>query len=337
MKKQKVAIIGAGICGLYLAWKLSEKGHKAWIFEKKKKIGQEVCSGLISQRILEFIPHLSCATFSNFDAEGVKHKKGTGFIPESPKLIKNQINFAFLHFPQKTIKLRFSKDFFVISHFELDRLTANLAIKAGAKIILNHDMSSIPEGFDKVIGCDGAGSFVRRNLGLPDPGFRMGIQGFVEQKTFENYVETWPCEKGGFIWKIPRGNEIEYGIITKPQEAKKLFDSFLEKNKISLKEKKSRIIPQGFLIPANPLVTLCGDAAGLTKPWSGGGIIWGLTAAEMLLNAFPDFLSYRKLMKRFFLPKIILSKNISKLIYFLGYKMPWLLPSKNKIESDFLI
>ncbi len=52
----KIAIIGAGTCGLYLGWKLAEKKHKVTIFEKKKEIGQEVCSGLFSQRILKFLP-----------------------------------------------------------------------------------------------------------------------------------------------------------------------------------------------------------------------------------------------------------------------------------------
>ncbi len=308
----RIAIIGAGISGLYLGWKLSKKGHNVTIFEKKERIGQEVCSGLISQRILEF-------------------------IPESRKLIQNRINFALLHFPQKTIKLRFSKDFFLTSHFELDRLTADLAQKAGAKIILNHNVSFLPEGFDRIIGCDGPASFLRRNLGLPDPFFRLGIQGFIREKSSSDFVETWPCREGGFIWKIPRGDEVEYGIVTKPREAKKLFDNFLLKNKISLKEKKSKLTPQGFIVPANPLVTLCGDAAGLTKPWSGGGVIWGLTAAEILLNAFPDFLSYQKSMKKYFLPKIILSKNAVKLVYFLGFTTPWLLPKSKKVEPDFLI
>jgi len=37
----KVAIVGAGICGLYLAWKLSEKGYSVTVFEKKEKIGKK--------------------------------------------------------------------------------------------------------------------------------------------------------------------------------------------------------------------------------------------------------------------------------------------------------
>lgn len=307
----KVAIIGAGICGLYLGWKLSGKGHEVTIFEKEKEVGNKVCSGLFSGRILDF-------------------------LPQSRELIENQINYTQIRFPKKTTRVRFSKSFFVMSHSELDKLVFNLAKKAGVKIILNHDVSSMPKGFDRIIGCDGVSSFVRKSLGLPNSIFRLAILGFVKEKSTSDFVETWPC-KGGFIWKIPRGKEIEYGIISKPKLAKNIFTNFLRENKIILEGIKSKIVPQGLIIPSHSSITLCGDAAGLTKPWSGGGVIWGLTAAGILLKTFPNFLSYRKTVRRFFLPKIIRSKLAVKIVCFLGLKIPWLLPQNTKMESDFLL
>jgi len=223
-----------------------------------------------------------------------------------------------------------------MNHFELDRLVASLAEKSGAKIILNQKISSLPEEFDKIIGCDGALSQVRKNLGLKNPDFYLGIQGFVQKKDFSNYVETWP-KKSGFLWKIPRGKEIEYGIIEKPKKAREIFEEFLKKNKIFLERVNSALIPQDLIISNNSKVTLCGDAMGLTKPWSGGGVIWSLFAANILLKNFPDFIKYQKEVKKFFLPKIILSKIAKKLVYFFGFKIPWLLPKNFKIEGDFLI
>jgi len=350
-----IAIIGAGITGLYLAWKLAEKGHQVTVFEKKEKIGKKACSGLFSERILEF-------------------------IPQSQKLIQNQIESVLIHFPRKTIKVKFSKKLLVMSHFELDNLVANLAENSGVKIILNHPINypsiatggderkfidSLPEGFDRVIGCDGPNSMVRKNLGLSEPKYLLAIQGFILKSDSSNtrakrrvemnecsatFVETWPqkpersegwkrmniLRPQGFIWKIPRGKEIEYGIISNLKEAKKLFDEFLKKNSLSLERINSGIIPQGLIIPKNQKITLCGDSAGLTKPWSGGGVIWGLIAAEILLKNFPNFLKYQKEMKKTFLPKILLSKIATKIVYFLGFNFSWILPKNVKIESDFL-
>ncbi len=331
MKSQKVAIVGAGITGLYLAWKLAEKGHQVTVFEKKEKIGKKACSGLFSERILEF-------------------------IPQSQKLIQNQIESALIHLPEcsegwrrtnvlrlpkKTIKVRFSKKLLVMSHFELDNLVAELAENSGVKIILNHnvtkqDLATFQKKFDRIIGCDGPNSVVRKSLGLSEPKYLLAIQGFISKSDSSNFVETWP-QKQGFIWKIPRGKEIEYGIISSPKEAKALFENFLRKNSLRLNKLEPGIVPQGFLIPKHSLITLCGDAAGLTKPWSGGGVIWGLIAAETLLKNFPNFLKYQKEMKKTFLPKIIFSKIATKIVYFLGFNFPWILPKNVKIESDFLI
>ncbi|MBI2626291.1 MAG: NAD(P)-binding protein [Candidatus Nealsonbacteria bacterium] len=310
----KVAIVGAGITGLYLAWKLSEKGHKVEVFEKKNAIGKEACSGLFSERILNF-------------------------IPQSKKLIQNEINFVLIHFPKKTIRVDFAKRFFVMDHAELDRLIANLAANSGAEIKLSQNVSRIvldklKNEFDRIIGCDGANSEVRKYFGLPESNYRLGILGFVPEKNNFNYVETWPV-KNGFIWKIPRGEEAEYGIIADMNEARKLLDDFCLKNDIHLQNIKSALIPQGLIMPKNSKAALCGDAAGLTKPWSGGGVVWGLTAADFLLKNFPDMLKYRQASKRFFMPEIALSKIALKLVYFLGFHFPLVLPKKLKMEGDY--
>lgn len=313
----RVAIIGAGICGLYLAWKLAEKGEEVTVFEKREKIGKEACSGLFSERILEF-------------------------IPESQKLIQNKINSCLIHWgaagwrPKRSSKIKFRREFFVMSHFELDNLVVKSAENAGAKIILNHSISSLPEGFDRVIGCDGSKSVVRKSLHLSEPNYRLAIQGFIAKEDYSDFVETWPV-KNGFIWKVPRGKEIEYGIISNPKEAQLFFNEFLRENDLQLENVKSTLIPQGLIIPKNLSITLCGDAAGLTKPWSGGGVGWSLMAADLLLKNFPDFIKYQKAVKKFFLPKIIFSKIATNVVCFLGRNFPWSLPKNVKIEGDFLM
>jgi len=309
--QKKVAIIGAGITGLYLAWKLCQKGFKVTVFERKKEIGKTACSGLFSKRILDF-------------------------IPESRSLIENQIKYVLLNFPKKTLKLRFSKEFLVMSHYGLDNLVALLAKKEGVEIILGKEVNFFPQEFDKIIGCDGALSSIRKLLKLKEPEFRLGIQAFVPESDFSEFVEVWPT-KQGFLWRIPRGKETEYGIMDAVDSAKELFNSFLNERNIKVNELSSALIPQGFIVPSNSHITLCGDAAGLTKPWSGGGVVWGLVAADILLKNFPDFLKYKERVEKFFLPRISFSKIATKSVYFLGFRMPWLLFKNFKIESDFLL
>lgn len=310
----QIAIVGAGINGLYLAWKLSEMGHRVSVFEKKEKIGNSACSGLFSERILDF-------------------------IPQSQELIKNKIDYVLINFPKKTIKVIFSKPFYVINHAELDGLVASLAEKSGADIILNHNIKELPKSFDRVIGSDGPNSIIRKELGLKDPKYRLGILGFVKSDEIgsqRNFVETWPVRQG-FIWKIPRGENIEYGILAPQTVARKLLFEFLEHNNIVLQDIKAKIVPQGFSLPNNKSITLAGDASGLTKSWSGGGVVWQLTLADVLLKNFSDFKKYRR--KAYFKmkPKVFFGKKCTDIVYFLGFNFPFLFPKNNKMDSDFLI
>ena len=297
--------------GLYLAWKLSEAGHKVTVFEKKDKIGKEACSGLFSKRLL-------------------------GFVPESQVLVQNKIDSVLVHFPKKNIRVKFANPFLLMSHAALDRLVAGLAEKSGAKIILQNPIDDLPQGFDRIIGCDGANSVVRKKLKLEDAQSRLGIQGFVDEQDDSDKIETWAVNDG-FLWKIPRGQETEYGVIAKPKKAKAILEEFLKNKNIKVSRMTAALIPQGFIVPRNDNITLCGDAAGLTKPWSGGGVIWGLTAADLILNNFPHFLKSRKAIQKRFWLEIVLARFVVKVVYFLGFHCPVFLPKNVTIDGDFTI
>jgi len=311
-KKEKVAIIGAGTIGLYLAWKLSELGHKVSVFEKNKTIENKTCSGLISERLRNFIP-----------------------LDES--FVEHQIDSCLIHFPQKTIALNFKLKFLVVDRQKLNEKITELDREAGAEIVFGNLINEIPKGFDKIIGCDGALSKIREKLLLAQSQLRFGVQAFLPQPNSANYVETWPT-KDGFCWKIPRGTQTEYGTLGSLKSTKKDFENFGKKQKIGFdqSELKSALIPQGLILPKDKNITLCGDAAGLTKPWSGGGVIWGLTAANILIKNFPDFEKYSKEVDKFFGPKIFWGRLSNRAVHFFGNNLPFLIPSKNTVDNDFL-
>jgi len=89
-------------------------------------------------------------------------------------------------------------------------------------------------------------------------------------------------------------------------------------------------------LPALQNIALCGDAAGMTKPWSGGGILWAFMAADILVRSFPDFQKYRQEVRAFFGPSLFRAKFLMPFVYFAGFHLPFLLPAKMALDNDLL-
>jgi len=314
--KNSVGIIGTGPIGLYLAWRLQKKGHDVTVFEKKDRIYAKPCSGLISERIKKFIP-----------------------IPDN--LYQRKVDSILVHFPKKDIRLKPKPSFLVFERQKLDEFIFNLAKKQGVKFVFNKEINEIPQNYSKVIGCDGALSKTRELLSLPFPDFRLGIQCFVKEDNPSSDIEIWQkvfksSPKYGFFWKISKAGGIEYGGIGPSNLLKQEFQRFCKEQEIHLEQSKLKaaIIPQGICFPDSENITLCGDATGLTKPTTGGGIIWGLTAADILIKHFSDFRKYKKEVKRFFRLRITKGKAEVFLGHFLGNYFSFLLPRNISIDAD---
>jgi len=317
----KIGIVGCSINGAYLAWKLSQK-HEVTVFEKNKTIGEKPCSGLISERIWEF-------------------------IPRDDSIIENIIDEAIIHFPKKKIKLKFDPQMLVINRKLLDQTVSKFAEENGAKILLDNEVKKVyfvkktkPQiladkiyGFDYLIGCDGFNSVVRKSIDANKPKYKLGIYAYKKKKDESNFVKVFPY-KNGFAWIIPRGSRIEYGILDNVNIAREKFNKFCRLRRFKPKQIHSHIIPEGLIKLETERIALCGDALGLTKPTSGGGVIWGLTACDILLKNFPDLKKYNNDIRKFFGPKFFFSRLGSRLSRFFGYRFPRILPKEIYFDSD---
>ncbi|MFH0928956.1 MAG: NAD(P)-binding protein [Candidatus Aenigmatarchaeota archaeon] len=320
----RIGIVGCGINGSYLAWKLS-KEHDVTVFEKKKKIGKDVCSGLVSERIWNF-------------------------IPKSEKLIVNVIKEAVLHFSKKDVHLKFYPDMLVLKRKPLDKYVASMAQEAGAKIMLGSEIKRVynvrgmkPQvkvggkvhEFDRLIGADGYFSVVRKSVGIRDPKYRLGIYTYVNKKADSQSVDIYPT-RNGFSWVIPRKKNLEYGILEEPSVARKMFNSFCKSKRIRPKRIHSYVVPTDLTDAERGKVALCGDVIGLTKPWSGGGILWSMKADDILVKNFPDFRKYDRDLRHYFEPKILFSNFAQWLGKGVANRVPFLAPKEVSFDSDWI-
>ena len=297
---KKIAVLGAGIVGLYTASKLKEKGFDVFLFEKEEieNVGKKPCSALVSKRI-------------------------HNFVEVNDDLILNTIKKCLIKFEKKEVLLKFNPE-----HIVIDKRKLILKMIKEAKFRIVFNIKNIDhETFDYVIGADGASSPLRKSLDLKDPDFKIGLKVEDDVLDFSDTVQTFKTENG-FCWIIPKGKYVEYGVFEKKENIKKEWQAFNKKGVRS----GFAVIPQGLVLVDSDKYALVGDATGLTKPWSGGGIIWQLYQADMFVSSFPNFKEYNRKVKSFFIPKIIQGKVANKVV---NENLSFLIPSSLEYDNDF--
>ncbi|MFB6190664.1 MAG: geranylgeranyl reductase family protein [Candidatus Nanohaloarchaea archaeon] len=269
-------IVGAGPVGSHLAKKFSEQGKEVLVIERSPEVGKPLaCSGHVSPDIWRFVP------------EGSQER-----------IYQNEIRGATFHNQGK--EYEFFRDepvSYVIDRVELDRLKAEEAEEAGAEIHLDEEVKGVEELEDRVVvetdsgeyeammvaGCDGASSKVRSEVGLGDPGrFYQGILGFSDESDSSDFVDVHLDVPEFFGWRIPRGDSVEYGAaVPGGENPVEWLEKVARHHEIEVEDICAGAIPVGPVDSAvSERVFLAGDAAGQTKPFTGGGILYGMRAAE---------------------------------------------------------
>ncbi|MBT4540844.1 NAD(P)/FAD-dependent oxidoreductase [Candidatus Woesearchaeota archaeon] len=114
---EKVLIIGAGPIGCYCGYLLAKKGFDVEIYEEHKEIGKPIgCTGIVTKKIKKYI----------------KLKN---------EFLINKIGCAKVCCENKSLKIKLKE--YVIDRCKFDKYVANLAIKKGVKIFLNHKIIDV--------------------------------------------------------------------------------------------------------------------------------------------------------------------------------------------------
>ncbi len=274
-------IIGGALAGSRTAELLARNGRNVLLIEEHEKIGQPCkCTGLVSWRTPETVK-----------------------LPK--RLVVNKLTKGKFYAPDGTsFVLKSKKTAYVLDRSGLDRFLFEQAVKAGAETKIehfetfkynnNHVEVKTTKGVYQtkiLIGADGANSTVAQLANLPMPkNIFVGLQ-TTALGNFEQYAELWfgkVTAPNFFAWVVPENKEIARVGLSTQTNPKPYYERFLETrlNHNGLKPDVAGVIRFGVMKDTvDNRVMLVGDAACQVKPFSGGGITYGLIAAQICADA----------------------------------------------------
>lgn len=291
MNTNTVSIIGAGPAGLQTAIKLKEEGFDPIVYEEHEKIGEpEHCTGLISRTGIEEL---------GVSLENCLQNKIYGakiFSPNGTCIrIEKRVPVAYVvdrkEFDKSLLRKARMKNIHVSTHTKL--IDAKKSISGNeTTLFIQVEGRGEMRRTQFLVGADGVTSNIRHLMGI-NPGkekFVHTIQGTIKGEFNEKFVEVHLGDfaKGFFAWVVPISKDkAKVGLGTLLGEnISENFKEFVSKRfpegKVS--EKVSALIPYGE--PLKNIVkenyALVGDAAFQTKATSGGGVIFGMRAGNIL-------------------------------------------------------
>jgi geranylgeranyl reductase family protein len=277
-------VVGAGPAGSRFARTAAERGRSVLVLEKGTVGRPLACSGHVSLDLWDFVPERYHDDLFQNAIHGARFHLGGSESKAYPFYTEEPISNT-------------------IDRVRLDEVLAEVAGTAGADVRPGHTVTAVEEQSDRVlitasgpdgpeqfqsrmvVGADGPRSRVRSEVGLPEPSeFLHGVLGFEFEPDDQTFVDVHLTVPRFFAWRIPRGEGgVEYGLAVAPgDDAPSRFNQFCADYDVELDERCSGLIPIG---PADRVTgdrsLLVGDAAAQTKPFTGGGILYGMRAADI--------------------------------------------------------
>lgn len=297
-----VLVVGGGPIGGQTARHLASKGHDVLLVEEHRRVGEPVqCAGLFTPRIFDLVDFpLSRVHYNDVRGANIHSPGGRTISLDGGRTMAVAID-------------RGGFDRECVESAERAGATVRKGVKAVAAerhpthvdVTLRHeDGSTTVEQTRLLVGADGVQSHVAKWFGIPRareviPCYGAQVEG---TRLTPTHVEMWvgaDRAPGFFSWMIPtdpegRTGKVEVGVdIKAPQHAKTYYER-MWKDAASAKF----LAPDArscfdicAAIPLGPIkkthaerVMVVGDAAGQTKPTSGGGVYTGLVCAGHLAD-----------------------------------------------------
>jgi digeranylgeranylglycerophospholipid reductase len=294
-----VVVIGGGPGGLYAATRIARRGFRAHLYEEHPHIGSPVhCTGVLARE-----------AFAEFDLPGdarLNDLRTARFVSPSGHAVEYTTPDV---------------EAVVIDRIAFDRLLGEQAAAAGVRMERERRATSVSTDADGatvtfeggatvraravVLAC-GANYVLQRRLGLGLPkAYMQSAQAELpchEDGDVEVHFGS-AIAPGGFAWAVPvrrpDGPYVRVGVMAS-REAGPFFQRMLERVApawgIAV---DGAIEPRRRMLPLAPIdrtytdrVLVVGDAAGLVKATTGGGIYYSLLSAGFAADVLCDALAH---------------------------------------------
>lgn len=286
----RVSIVGAGPSGSYAGYLLAKQGHDVTIYEDHAEIGKPVaCTGIVTKALFDIIDYDKSYIVNELEAVDVIGPKNE--------------------------KTRVPLHEYVICRIKFDNHVADKARDAGAKIELGHryigregnkllfrvNGRTIAKDTDILIGADGPLSKVAQSTGIGNKHpFWVGMQATIKSSFDPKVFTTWfgDIAPGFFAWSVPENEHLSrVGLaVTNDKNCAQCFQRLMRMVGGTIVDRQGAPIPlynhHGIIEKGNTF--LVGDAAGLVKDTTGGGIITGMLSSKILAESIAAGTSYSK-------------------------------------------
>lgn len=296
-----VIVVGGGPCGSFSALKLAKLGADVSVFEEHGKIGiPSHCAGHLSinglRRLGLYPPPAKIVenTFYGADFHSPKGKKFSVRFSSPVTCVVNRVLF------DKYIA-EMAEDAGV--HYLLNSRVKSLIIENGfvKGVIVRHKRKTEKRFLTKiVIDAEGISSRVLRQTGLSTLNSRMlvnAVQAEVEnaQDLETDMVEVFlgrSYAPGFYAWLIPKfDGRAKVGLAAKTGNPRELLQRLMFKHPAASKKLRAAKICKISFHPitlggpisksySNGFLAV-GDAASQVKPSTGGGVVFGITCADI--------------------------------------------------------
>jgi len=297
IQEYDVVVVGAGPIGGYLSRTLNEHGHSVLLLEEHDEIGRPFqCAGLVNPSAMEIIGLESTILTSIWGANihspnGTKVSIGDPQIPRTFSVCRKLFDESVVRQSIETGTDILLSTKPVSAIVESDYVEVNIDGANGSETIR----------CKLLCGADGAHSWVRRKFKMGRPketmiGFQIEVTGYSGDSGMLDMYTGRRIAPGFFSWAIPTGDSTRLGTWTKAQlmdgiSSEEYMDNLLQD--ATLNSRFSNVlevarfcgpVPSGIVRkPMIGRIALFGDAAGICKPTTGGGIGPGFKQVNMLV------------------------------------------------------